>query len=36
MRLAGRVGKGADAGCIPCHAQAGGDDHLYTTDAALR
>ncbi len=31
--LAGRVGKGADAGCIPCHAQAEGDDFLYTTDA---
>jgi hypothetical protein len=35
MRLAGRVGKGADAGCIPCHAGAGGGDYLFTTDAAL-
>jgi hypothetical protein len=33
--LAGRVGKGADAGCIPCHAGAGGGDFLFTTDADL-
>ncbi|MBM9595969.1 cytochrome P460 family protein [Roseitranquillus sediminis] len=33
--LAGLVGKGGDAGCIPCHAAAGGDDYLYTTDADL-
>jgi len=33
--LAGRVGKGADSGCIPCHAGAGGDDFLFTTDAEL-
>jgi hypothetical protein len=35
MALAGRVGLGGEQGCIPCHAQAGGDDWLYTTDAAL-
>ena len=33
MQLAGRVGKGADEGCIACHADAGGDDYLFTTDA---
>jgi len=33
--LAGLVGKGGDAGCIPCHANAGGGDYLYTTDADL-
>lgn len=32
--LAGRVAKGADAGCIACHKLAG-DDMLYTTDAML-
>jgi len=31
MRLAGKVAKGADAGCIACHAGAG-DDMLFTTD----
>ncbi|MBI6630464.1 cytochrome P460 family protein [Pontibaca salina] len=31
MRLAGRVAKGADAGCIACHSGAG-DDYLFTTD----
>jgi len=30
MQLAGRVGKGADAGCIACHK--GEDDYLFTTD----
>lgn len=30
MRLAGRVAKGADKGCIACHSRAG--DYLYTTD----
>ena len=29
-RLAGLVGKGADAGCIACHAAE--DDYLFTTD----
>jgi len=33
MQLAGRVGKGADQGCIACHVGAGGDDYLFTTDA---
>jgi len=32
--LAGRVAKGADQGCIACHANAPGGDYLYTTDAA--
>ncbi|MBV1867205.1 MAG: cytochrome P460 family protein [Marinosulfonomonas sp.] len=30
MRLAGRVAKGADAGCIACHSNE--DDYLFTTD----
>lgn len=30
MRLAGRVAKGADAGCIACHS--GVEDYLFTTD----
>jgi len=34
MRLAGRVGKGADAGCIACHTGAG-DTMIFTTTAAL-
>ncbi|MCW8914861.1 MAG: cytochrome P460 family protein [Magnetovibrio sp.] len=29
VSLAGRVGKNADAGCIPCHASADGDDYIY-------
>lgn len=32
--LAGRVAKGADQGCIACHAAAPGGDYLYTTDNA--
>ena len=31
--LAGRVAKGADAGCIACHVNAGGDDYVFTSDA---
>lgn len=31
MRLAGKVMKGADQGCIACHTGAG-DDMLFTTD----
>lgn len=31
MRLAGKVAKGADAGCIACHTGAG-DDMVFTTD----
>lgn len=30
MRLAGRVAKGADAGCIACHSNV--DDYLFVTD----
>lgn len=30
MRLAGRVAKGADQGCIACHS--GEDDYIFTTD----
>lgn len=33
MRLAGKVAKGADKGCIACHSGAGGEDYLFTTDA---
>ncbi len=33
MRLAGKVAKGADAGCIACHTNAGGDDYVFTSDA---
>ena len=36
MALAGLVGKGADAGCIACHQNAGGDDYIFTTDADLK
>ncbi len=31
MSLAGRVAKGADAGCIACHS--GEDDYIFTSDA---
>ncbi|MFW8593061.1 hypothetical protein [Cribrihabitans neustonicus] len=34
MRLAGRVAKGMDAGCIACHS--GEDDYLFTTDHLSR
>lgn len=33
MKLAGRVAKGMDVGCIACHDTAPGDDYLFTTDA---
>lgn len=32
MQLAGRVAKGADAGCIACHGTADGDDYLFTSN----
>ena len=32
MQLAGRVAKGADAGCIACHQAAEGGDYIYTHD----
>lgn len=32
MQLAGRVAKGAAAGCIACHSGADGDDYLYTSN----
>ncbi len=32
--LAGLVGKGGDAGCVPCHAAAGDDDYLFMNDPA--
>ncbi|SDF08270.1 cytochrome P460 family protein [Limimaricola pyoseonensis] len=35
VALAGLVGKNADAGCIACHQNAGGDDYLFTTDAEM-
>ncbi|MCF6303959.1 MAG: cytochrome P460 family protein [Rhodobacteraceae bacterium] len=33
MQLAGRVAKGANVGCIACHAAAPGDDYIFTSDA---
>ncbi len=30
--LAGRVGKGGDSGCIPCHRGAEGNDYLFSND----
>jgi len=33
MRLAGRVAKGADKGCIACHQGADGGDYLFGTNA---
>ena len=30
MQLAGRVAKGADAGCIACHKGADGGDYMFT------
>jgi hypothetical protein len=30
--LAGRVAKGMSAGCIACHANAGGDDYVFVND----
>ena len=32
MAMAGRVAKGADKGCIACHAKAGGGDYLFSND----
>lgn len=32
MKLAGRVAKGVDEGCIACHAGAPGGDYLFVTD----
>jgi len=31
-KLAGLVGKGAEAGCVPCHKTAGGDDYVFMND----
>jgi hypothetical protein len=31
-KMAGLVGKGAQQGCIPCHANAGGNDYLFMND----
>ena len=33
MRLAGRVAKGADKGCIACHSNE--DDYVFTTDHVM-
>jgi len=33
MKLAGRVAKGMDVGCIACHSNE--DDYLFTTDAKI-
>ncbi|MDX1711131.1 MAG: cytochrome P460 family protein [Rhodovibrionaceae bacterium] len=32
MKLAGRVAKGADKGCIACHQAAPGGDYVFTHD----
>jgi len=32
MKLAGRVAKGADQGCIACHQAAPGGDYVYNND----
>lgn len=32
MKLAGRVAKGSDQGCIACHTRAGGGDYVFTND----
>jgi hypothetical protein len=32
VALAGRVARGADSGCIACHAKAGGSDYFFTND----
>jgi len=32
MQLAGRVAKGADAGCIACHSTADGGDYLFSSN----
>jgi len=32
MKLAGRVAKGADQGCIACHKAAPGGDYVYNND----
>jgi hypothetical protein len=33
MRLAGKVAKGMDVGCIACHTGADGDDYVFTSNA---
>jgi hypothetical protein len=35
-KLAGRVAKGANTGCIACHSDADGGDYLFSTDTASR
>jgi hypothetical protein len=32
MKLAGRVAKGADTGCIACHRRAADNDFVWTND----
>ena len=32
MAMAGRVAKGMEAGCIPCHVKAGGGDFVFWND----
>ncbi|MCG8556062.1 MAG: hypothetical protein MJD61_12365, partial [Proteobacteria bacterium] len=31
--LAGKIGKGGSAGCVPCHSGAGDGDYFFTNDA---
>lgn len=35
MALAGRVGKGMDQGCIPCHKGAMNDDYVFMNDGEM-
>ena len=35
MELAGRVAKGADAGCIACHSGADGEDYEFLRDTGM-
>ena len=35
VALAGRVGKGADKGCIPCHKGAMGNDYVFMNDGTM-
>ncbi|HIE28729.1 TPA: hypothetical protein EYP66_15730 [Candidatus Poribacteria bacterium] len=35
MALAGRVGKGMDAGCVPCHSKAQDNDCFFTNDKKM-
>lgn len=36
MAMAGRVAKGMESGCLPCHKKAGGDDYIFTNDGMMK